>query len=173
MIIRAAEGDDLEPLSELAARTYVDAFGSSMSAADLAAHLENKLSRACFAKFLQEDGFLLAEAGGNLVGFVQIGAAEPSSFEHRVGPGAWELRRLYVLAAFQRAGLGQRLIDAALAQLASRSANEVLLDVWEDNHGARRLYERNGFRVVGQRAFHVQSGAPTGFDLIMARSGPF
>lgn len=50
-----------------------------------------------------------------------------------------------------------------------KTAERIALDVWEHNLGARRLYERYGFEVVGKRAFEVKSGAETSFDLIMIR----
>ncbi len=54
-----------------------------------------------------------------------------------------------------------------------QQATRIFLDVWEHNHGARRFYERYGFGVIGQRAFVVESGAATSYDLIMLRgAGP-
>jgi hypothetical protein len=44
MIIRQATLHDVEALSALARQTYADAFGHSMSPADLAAHLAKHLS---------------------------------------------------------------------------------------------------------------------------------
>ena len=45
--------------------------------------------------------------------------------------------------------------------------DRILIDVWEDNAGAQRLYSRFGFGIVDRRPFQVASGAVTGYDLIM------
>lgn len=118
---------------------------------------------------LCEDVFLLARAGGETVGFVQFGDVYRGRDGYRpfgAQPGDKEVRRLYVLAAFQNCGVGSSLMDAALGDHAGKA---VFLDVWEDNAGARRFYERYGFRRVGTRAFRAASGDVTGVDLVMVR----
>ena len=167
--IRKVQAADLRPLSELARKTYADAFGHSLAPSDLAAHMESKLSDSCFEQYLAEDAFLLAEHDTRLVGFLQIGAARPDPLYGPVLPGDVELRRIYVLSDYQNRGIGRRLIDAALQEPVAKAARHVFLDVWEENLGARKLYERYGFTVIGKQLFKVQSGAEAGFDLIMVR----
>jgi ribosomal protein S18 acetylase RimI-like enzyme len=167
MKIRVARAGDLKPLAALARKTYVEAFGHSFEPADLTAHMKSKLSDACFKRYLGEDTFFLAEQHTSLIGFLQIGAARPDPL--LVVPGDAELRRVYVLSDHQNRGVGRRLIDKALTDTIAREARSIFLDVWELNVGARRLYERYGFTVVGKRPFKLESGVETGFDLIMVR----
>ena len=47
--------------------------------------------------------------------------------------------------------IGSRLLDAALAELGSRGATNVYLEVRESNETARRLYESRGFDEVSRR----------------------
>ena len=157
--IRQAVPEDGKALTRLARETYVAAFGHSFTPADLAAHLERHLSTSNVDRWIARDTVLLAEAEDRLVGFVQLGPAGP----------AMELRRLYVLDGCQGRGIGSRLLRAALAHPDMAGADRIVLDVWERNHGARRLYERHGFQVVGRRSFAVASGAASNDDLIMQR----
>jgi ribosomal protein S18 acetylase RimI-like enzyme len=168
-IIRKARKADVTPLSALAKTTYANAFGHSLNAPDLAAHLENNLSDVCFEEFLEEDTILVAEQDDRLVGFIQIGVAWPETDDDDFSPEDAELRRVYVLAEFQSQGIGRMLIDAAFKEPRFATARDIYLDVWEDNRRAQKLYESYGFRTIGKRAFHVESGAATGFDLIMIR----
>jgi ribosomal protein S18 acetylase RimI-like enzyme len=168
-IVRKAQRADVTPLSELAKTTYANAFGHSLSPADLAAHLDNNLSEACFEEFLEEDTILVAEHEGRLIGFIQIGVVWPESDDDDFSPEDAELRRVYVLGEFQGQGIGRKLIDAAFAEPRFAAARDIYLDVWEDNPRAQKLYESYGFRAIGKRAFEVKSGAATGFDLIMIR----
>jgi ribosomal protein S18 acetylase RimI-like enzyme len=154
-------------VAALAAVTYRAAFGHSFTPADLAAQVAGALGPARFAQYIDEDIVLLAEWGAQLVGYVQFGAAG-AQFP-AAAPGDQELRRLYVHPAEQNRGAGTRLLEAALAHPHMTAARTVLLDVWERNLGAIRLYERFGFTVVGTRRFTVASGAPADLDLIMAR----
>ena len=98
--ISEANPDDSEFLSALAVRTYTEAFGHSMNASDLAAHIETNLSPERFREVLREDAFLLARVGGKTVGFVQFGDAHIDDRDLdglKVRPGDKEVRRLYVL----------------------------------------------------------------------------
>lgn len=167
-----ATPDDSDSLSALAVQTYTEAFGHSMSASDLAAHLKTNLSPRRFREMLHEDVFLLAHRADKLIGFVQFGDAhiDDRDLDGKIQPGDKEVRRLYVLAAFQNRGLGTRLMDAALND-PRIAGTTVFLDVWEDNAGAQRFYTRYGFKRVGKRAFRAASGEVTGVDLIMVR-GP-
>lgn len=151
-------------LSCLAQRTYADAFGDSMPADELAAHLNDNLSEAAFGQMLLISRVLVAEEGGKMIGFVQIGTANYP--EVGTGPEDGAVHRMYVSREFQNLGLGRELIERGLQEL---SNGRVFLDVWEKNLGAIRFYERVGFRVVGERRFVFPSGALGDLDLIMMR----
>ena len=58
--------------------------------------------------------------------------------------GAW-VHQLYVATGRTGAGIGQRLLDAMLAEVVAESILTVNLWTFQRNAGARRFYERNGF----------------------------
>ena len=167
-MIRRATASDMQPLSQLATTTYVAAFGHSMAASDLAAHLEGQLAPRQIERMIAHDMVLLAEINGQMVGFVQFGDLTHAANSVTTNADQ-EVRRLYVDSAFQNQGIGTLLLQTALEHPHLRDADRIFLDVWEQNHGARRLYERFGFKVIGERPFVVESGAETGCDLIMVR----
>jgi ribosomal protein S18 acetylase RimI-like enzyme len=154
-------------LAKLARDGYAAAFGQSFSPSDLAAHLEANLSDAGFRRALEQDIILEAMAGGRLIGFVQFG--DLNMAEIKPSEGDQEIRRLYVDAEFQGRGLGRRLMLAALDHPRLRNAKNIYLDVWEENHAARRFYERHGFEVIGSRKPVLASGEEADDDLIMVR----
>ena len=166
-LIRELEIGEIPALAELARRTFCDAFGHSLSASDLASHLQNNLSDAYFRAAAEADVFLIAEIDARPVGYAQFGAVEIPAPGR--SPGDRELRRLYVEPAVQGRGIGRQLLDAALDHPRLKEATNVFLDVWDQNDGARRLYERYGFAVVGAHSFAVASGAASTRDLIMVR----
>ncbi|MGH2620076.1 MAG: GNAT family N-acetyltransferase [Anaerolineales bacterium] len=61
--------------------------------------------------------------------------------------------RLYVLPAYQRQGIGQRLMNASY--LAFPGSLRVQLDVEEQNPKGRAFYERVGFKEVGRKIDEV------------------
>ena len=58
------------------------------------------------------------------------------------------VHQLYVAPDYTGRGIGQRLLDAFLAEAAASSVSVVRLWTFQRNVGARRFYERNGFVAV-------------------------
>ena len=66
-----------------------------------------------------------------------------------------EVGLLELLPEFQRQGVGTKLMNQVLEGARARGV-PVRLQVLRTNAGARRLYERLGFVVVGETATHLQ-----------------
>ncbi len=69
-----------------------------------------------------------------------------------------ELLRMAVAPELRRAGHGGRLLDGFIQACRDRGADELWLELREDNDPARRLYERRGFRTTGRRADYYTDG---------------
>lgn len=80
---------------------------------------------------------LVAErAGGAAAGFLTI---EP------VGDAVVELTRFYVDSSARGSGIGHTLFTAGLDWSRENGASSMLVNVFADNDGGRRFYERAGF----------------------------
>jgi GNAT superfamily N-acetyltransferase len=127
--LRPAREDEIEALTRLFVRArnemhYVPRVPESA--------LEPIAARIC-----EHEELWLAEEDGRLLGFLGIEAST------NLG-GAPVLEKLYVEPAEQNRGIG-----AALLEKAKELRPEGLyLWVFQKNDGARRLYERHGFRIV-------------------------
>lgn len=99
---------------------------------------------------------LVAEVDGRPIGFVQIidPAREESRYWGDVEP---DLRAIDVWIGEQAdlgRGYGSKIMHLALQRcFAAPSVRAVLLDPLVENVGARRFYERLGFRFVERRRF--------------------
>lgn len=62
-----------------------------------------------------------------------------------------EILTLAVRPSARRAGLGARLVEAALVRAAALDAERMFLEVAEGNAAARALYARSGFVEMGRR----------------------
>lgn len=91
--------------------------------------------------------FLVAERSGMVVGFAQFMRRSTESVE---------LTRIYVLPDTQRGGIGSRLIDAALAELADEGLHHLTVSVELDNLIGRRFYEKMGFAEPRELTQEVQ-----------------
>ncbi len=158
----AASLADVAELQAFAARTYEIAFGAGFpTPEDLRHHLETRLSLDNWRDYLTASCVLMARDDESLVGFVQFGP--------RPEAGQMELTRLYVEPELQGQGVGSALLRAALAAPEMAVAREIWLDVWRENPGARRLYERFGFVEAGRHPYVLVSGEESGFDWLMVR----
>ena len=80
---------------------------------------------------------------------------EPSETQDQVlapysleAPGSWYICAMALFPEFRGQGLGTKLLAIARSQAQDRGFNELSLLVFEQNTGAVRLYERNGFKTV-------------------------
>lgn len=105
-------------------------YGEAWSAAQLASTL---LLPGCWAR--------LAQAGTQSAGF---------SLCRMAGPEV-ELLLIAVAPDWRRRGMAARLVQRAQEDALARGAGELFLEVREDNHSARRLYEAARFAEVGRR----------------------
>lgn len=164
-VIAEASVADAEAISAFAIRTYVVAFGADMKPDDLALYLDRKLSVPRWIEYLARDRVLIARVDGDIAGYVQFGPAERSE--------SVEIRRLYVDPKLQGRGLGTDLLQRALDAPEVSAAGAVYIDTWEENVGARRLYERFGFRFEGERVpFILRPGEVEGYDIVLVRRRP-
>jgi diamine N-acetyltransferase len=166
---RPATPGDVPALSELAKRTWFDAFGHTVGADDAAAELELGRSAERFAEAVRTRAILVAEMDGELVGYAELGDVDIREVDVR--PGDQEIHRLYVETALQGRGIGGVLMGEALRHPRVAGATRVFLQVWEENERAVRLYERLGFRTVGKTAFSIGSGEVVE-DLVMVLERP-
>ena len=150
-IVRA-EPADLDIVLELGASTYREHFAAIWSPDGLARYLAGEFDRAAVADELGSitTTYLLGLAPAP-TGFakLRLDRAVPGD---ATGTGV-ELQKIYVRRAAIGSGLGVQLLAAAID--VARAAGEALiwLDVLKTNPGARRFYERYGFRVTGELPF--------------------
>ena len=62
-----------------------------------------------------------------------------------------ELLNIVVSSIYRRKGIADKLLTQLLENARERNAYRMLLEVRESNDGAKRLYEKNCFCVIGKR----------------------
>lgn len=88
---------------------------------------------------------LVAERDGVVIGYVLISPGHPMPSHAHV----MDLRGLAVLPEHQGAGLGRRLVDAALTECSRRGARRVRSQVLATNPASLAVHESSGFVVEG------------------------
>ena len=78
-----------------------------------------------------------------------------------------EIADIAVAPAGRRRGVGGRLLDRAVADIAQGGAQSLYLEVRESNSAARALYESRGFLLIGRRRAYYRD--PAEDALVMKR----
>jgi len=140
LLIRRAEKADLSAVDEMEQSTFTS---HAINRRQLQYH-QNRESSI----------FLVGEEDGRLVG---SGIALLRS--HKTGVSC----RIYSLAVRSDSRgrrIGSRLLQALLNSLATRGVSRCYLEVEQSNEGAIRLYERCGFRRIGDLPDYYGAGRP-------------
>lgn len=87
----------------------------------------------------------------------------------RTVAGEAEILTVGVRPEARGAGVGRRLVEAALASALSEGAGSVFLEVAEDNPAARRLYAGLGFEEVGRRRGYYPRRGSAAVDALVLR----
>lgn len=166
-IRRGATGDNVL-LAELGAETFRDAFGPQNTAQDMAIYLAKSFSPEIQANELADPGtvFLIAEVGGEPVGYVRLREGAPATEVDSSRPV--EIVRFYARNDWIGKGVGSALMQASLLEARTLGHDLVWLDVWEENERAIGFYRKWGFEEIGSQPFLL--GNDLQKDLLMARA---
>lgn len=143
----------LEPVgaeaAERLAALHATAFDHPWSAADLRSALEiaGTFALATLDETGAATGFILARALA----------------------GEGEILTLAVAPDRRRAGLGRVLVEAAANLCAAAGAEDLFLEVAQDNDAARALYLRCGFAFAGLRKGYYRRNGAAAVDALMMR----
>lgn len=134
-----ADVDRLAPLFD----AYRGFYGQAGDPALAARFLRERLAHG-------ESFVLLAERGGEAVGFVQLYPLFSSVRARRI----LVLNDLYVAEPARRGGVAQALLREAEAFAREAGALRLALETGEDNRAAQRLYEKLGWRHVSENRWY-------------------
>ena len=102
--------------------------------------------------FRRTDNVIIAKDGDSVIGFVGFGKYRNDELEN-----AGEVFAVYILSQYYGKGIGYRLMQAALSELADYS--KIAVWVLKENTRAIRFYERCGYRFDGREQI-IELGSP-------------
>lgn len=163
--LRKVAFGDLSGLLEIAQLSFVQAFTEGNKPENVQAYLSQAFTPVQLEKEWRDPGstFLVAILDGKMVGYTKVNlAAAQSDIQD---PESLEVARLYTLEEVWGKGVGQILLDAAIAFAKEKGKTYVWLGVWEHNARAIRFYGKNGFKAFGSHPFPFGDEIQT--DLLM------
>jgi ribosomal protein S18 acetylase RimI-like enzyme len=153
IVLRAAVSADIAPLVKLARSTFRAAFAAVNTPEDMDSYLRQAFAdQVISTEFADHNNtFVVAVADGQLVGYMKLrrGSSEPSIDTVKT----IELERLYTATEQIGRGIGAQFMQEAIHIARTEHCESLWLGVWENNTGALRFYQRQGFVDVGSHAF--------------------
>ena len=156
--IRRATPGDAEPMAAVMVAAWRDGYPGIVADEVIVAQTvelwQPVLAEAAAADAGPDAGVVVALDGDDhVVGFAGF---RPDPDEPSVG----HLASLYVDPGAAGGGVGGRLLERAVAELADAGRETVTLWVFRDNARARALYERFGFRADGTELVDLRWRVP-------------
>jgi ribosomal protein S18 acetylase RimI-like enzyme len=84
-----------------------------------------------------------------------------------LAPGTFYVNGLATLPGYEGRGLGSRLLNVATDLAVQSGCEELSIEVFEQNEGAVRLYERHGYRTVDRRSAVPHPSYPYDGDVLL------
>ncbi|MFC5907442.1 GNAT family N-acetyltransferase [Streptacidiphilus monticola] len=168
VVVREARVDDLAAVALVRARSWAAAYAGIVPPAYLDQMQDEEAlerSRRSWETRPADRFLLVAEVGGQVVGFASGGPERPNAAGIE---GRGEVYAIYTLPEVWSTGVGAALMAGALARLTRYQ--QVVLWVLEENKRARAFYERVGWGWTGARE-ELQLGGVTLQELQYQRPG--
>jgi diamine N-acetyltransferase len=154
--LRLATPADAVQLAALLARVFTATYGSAIPSAMLQSYQERVFSPDVVSAQIErpDTPALVAMRNGAIIGVSALAAGAP---EQHALPGAVELVRLYVDAAWRGRGVGGALLQRTFTLAQTQGYSTIWLCVWEGNQGAHAFYHAHGFRAFGHTLVWVDT----------------
>jgi GNAT superfamily N-acetyltransferase len=166
LVIRDIGEADFPAVAEVHVRAWQRAYAGIVPASVLdaldPAHLAARRRRI---PVRPDQRTIVADVDGTIAGFASFGPSRVQGTENEYDLSAGELYAIYVDPASWNTGVGRRLLAEVVTAI-SGTYPELRLWVLEDNHRARRFYERAGLAPDGVRDVYTPRGSPVGLPEI-------
>jgi diamine N-acetyltransferase len=94
-----------------------------------------------------------------IVGFLRLRKNDEAAY--KLGNNAIELHRLYIHPDCKGMGIGNKLMEVALAYAMQNRFDWIWLGVWEKNFNAQKVYAKWGFEKFSEHVFQMGDDAQT------------
>ncbi|GAA4271839.1 GNAT family N-acetyltransferase [Aquimarina gracilis] len=146
--------EDREKLVDIGYRTFYDAFGPPVNTEkNIQSYLQEKFTLEQITKELTNVNsiFFFAKLQDQIVGYIKLNSNNAQT--ESVKGNSIEIERIYVVKEFQGKNIGQVLFNKSLQVAREKNVDFIWLGVWDQNPGAIKFYERNGFKIFDKHPF--------------------
>lgn len=157
--------DEIEQLQTIGRQTFSETFAAVNTKENMNKYLEEAFSVDKLTTEInnKDSQFYFATLDNKVIAYLKVNLGESQT--ELKDTKALEIERIYVLKAFHRKKVGQRLYEKALQIASQIKVDYVWLGVWEENHRALGFYKKNGFTAFDKHTFKLGDDVQT--DIMM------
>ena len=155
-ILRIAEINDSNLLSELGRICFLEAFGKDNSEEDLKNYLEESFKEEEIKSELENKNitYLIAvDENIEAIGYAKLNREEKPE-ELKDAPSV-QLQRIYVRQKIKGKKIGALMMQKCMDIAKNENRRFLWLTVWEENKTAIDFYFKLGFEICGHRYFRI------------------
>ncbi|MEM9544473.1 MAG: GNAT family N-acetyltransferase [Bacteroidota bacterium] len=164
------EEDKVDDLRDIALRTFIHSYKHLNTPENFKWYVDQAFTNEkLLAEIRNKESFyFFVVYETKFIGYLKlnIGQSQSEQFPKEY----MEIERIYLEHAFQRKGIGRKMINFAIQQAQVEGKTKIWLGVWERNPLAVQFYQRMGFEIVGDHIFVF--GDENQIDLIMEINVP-
>lgn len=149
-MIRDAEAEDAEEIHDMALKSWKDTYSHILSEKAIEEVIDDWYSVENLREQTEHPIFYVAEADGEVVGFVHATVEE----------GKATLHRIYLKPENQGEGIGSELYEKEEKDI-KKEADAVELEVLAENQKGRRFYEKKGYEMVEEEDVELKGEEAT------------
>jgi len=152
-IIRVATPSDTPLLTELAEKTFRDAFGHLNNKEDFENYVAGSFTEVQIRSELMDDTiiFFIARLKDEWAGYAKLHQSPPPDCVQPLP--AIELSRLYSKQQYLGCGVGHALMAACINHAQDKAFKSIWLGSWQENHRGNAFYAKMQFDVAGTKTF--------------------
>jgi len=156
IIIRQATVTDAQLLTDLGARSFLEAYNDVKAAKDLNDYITTAFVKNEIESSIKNNQtiFLIAYCDDEAVGYVKLrwDRTHPNLSNNEMNV---ELERIYVLRNYWKHKIGAALMTEAIQFSKTKSYDYLWLGVWQKNNRAIDFYLKMSFEIFGTKKFYV------------------
>lgn len=149
MLVRNVKKEDLRQVSEIAVNGWKSAYRGIIDDDYLdSLSIEDNYQKRL--KDYQENGFIVAELNGEVVGFCRYTLDNLFSKDYPEIDG--EICAIYVKPELKRHGIGKKIFEYVFNEFKKHGNKNIILWCLKDNYSSRLFYEKMGGELYGESA---------------------
>ncbi len=151
--IKKARKEFANVISVLATTTFYEAYFEQDTPIDIANYITESFSPTTIEAEMDYEAveYYLAFVDEHAVGYIKLmRGTEAEGIDPKI---SLEVKRIYVVERFWRAGIGEKLLNFAKNRASEQGFAYLWLGVWQENARAQRFYAKFGWKKVGTITF--------------------